>query len=52
MVTHDNKAADYATRVIDLESYIIAHNTALLKNKAPLNNAVSPLNDALIRVTP
>lgn len=28
MVTHDNKAAEYATRVINLESYILSQNKA------------------------
>lgn len=55
MVTHDNKAADYATRVIDLESYILSNNssnTGLSNNNSQLKNTESPLNDALIRVTP
>lgn len=34
MVTHDIKAADYATRVIDLESYLLAKNKEQPENKA------------------
>ena len=33
MVTHDIKAADYATRVIDLESYLLAKNKEQPENK-------------------
>jgi putative ABC transport system ATP-binding protein len=32
MVTHDNKAAEYASRVINLESYIDAQKNTLLGN--------------------
>jgi len=47
MVTHDNKATEYATRVIDLESYIMAENTVLAQNIEHSNDK-SPLHDNLI----
>ena len=41
MVTHDNKAADYATRVINLESYIVSKNTVLSPQTQSKVNDVS-----------
>jgi putative ABC transport system ATP-binding protein len=41
MVTHDNKAADYATRVINLESYIVSKNTVLSQQTQSKVNDVS-----------
>ena len=46
MVTHDNKAAEYATRVINLESYIPLHNKESLQNKDySLNEAIFQNNE-------
>jgi putative ABC transport system ATP-binding protein len=41
MVTHDNKVADYATRVINLESYIVSKNTVLSQQTQSKVNDVS-----------
>ena len=38
MVTHDHKAAEYATRVINLESYILPQNNELSQNNSPSQN--------------
>jgi len=44
MVTHDNKAAEYATRVIDLESYSSSQQAELSLTNAASKNNESALN--------
>jgi len=50
MVTHDNKAAEYANRVINLESYIALQNKDLAKEQAKeqAQSAESQVNEVTI----
>ncbi len=48
MVTHDHKAAEYASRVINLESYILSQNNSLSKNEELLQNIEPEVDDISI----